>query len=147
MLDGRGDAGLLHAAHICHCHARAQDRVFGKTLEAATAERSPDDVDGRSEQHVDVPGAGLMTECKRQVVDKLLIPGRGEGDRTGQRGGWPSGIETRSAHAGRPIGNNDRPQAERALAVEPPAVGAGQQANLLLKAESTDQAGIVATYN
>ena len=106
VLRGGANTRPLHTAHISDGDARGEQRVFGEAFEAAPAERGADDVDGRGEKDVDALDSGFLSERGRELLDEVDVPGRGEGDRAGQRGGWIGRIEACAADPGRAVGNH-----------------------------------------
>ena len=61
---------------------------------------------------------------------------RGRRGDVGRRGAL---VPQPAAHAGRPVGGHDRPQADRRLVVQRPEVGAGEQADLLLQTQRGEE--------
>ena len=85
VLGGRAHAGFLDAAHIGNGETCGEQWVLGEAFETATAQRSPDDVYRRSQEHVDASRPRFLAECEGDVVNELLVPRRAQGDWTWQR--------------------------------------------------------------
>ncbi len=114
VLDGRGDTARLHAAHVRRADPAAQERVLGEVLEVAAAERAAVEVHARREEDVDVLAAGLGGEQAAQALDEPLVPARRERRRRRQVRGGVALVPAHAADAGRPVGEDHRPQPDLA---------------------------------
>ncbi len=139
VLDRRGDAARLHAAHVRRADPAAQDRVLGEVLEVAAAERAAVEVHARREEDVDVLAAGLGGEQAAQALDEPLVPARRERRRRRQVRGGVALVPAHAADARRPVGEDHRPQPDLGLGERAPLAGAGEEPDLPVEVEAGER--------
>ncbi len=62
VLDGRGDALILHAANIAHRDPACKERILAKVLEVAAVQRRAIDIHAWSQQKRRAPRARIASQ-------------------------------------------------------------------------------------
>ena len=135
VLDRRGDALGLEAAHVGGADPAGQQRVLAEGLEVAAAVRRAVEVDHRRQHDVDPLAARLGGQQAAEPLDPRLVPGCRQQRRRRHVGRRLALVPALAAHAGRPVGRHEPSQPDRGLVVQRPEVGAREQAHLLLQAQ------------
>ena len=78
MLHANSHAILLNFLNIRHYHHTGEARVLTHIFEVASVQRSPVDIDSRSEQHILLAVAGLLSYGFAVEGGHFLAPGSGK---------------------------------------------------------------------
>jgi hypothetical protein len=140
MLQAGADTARLQSLDVGRREQAGQQRVLRVRLEEPAAQGRAVQVDGGTEDDVDVLPLCLLGQQLADGVRRADVPGRGEQRRVGQQAGLPPATELQAPDAGRSVGEGHRPQADRLLAVEREEAGSGQQPDLRLEVELAEQA-------
>src|SRR6266404_3529990 len=128
MLDRGAHALGLHAFDISDGDARSEPGIFAKVLKVTSVHRRAINIHAWRKEEMHAFGARISTELSPDALCQRRIPGRGQTDPGGHRGGW-----SKVANAHWPIRHFQTRQSQSRNASDEKPIDSSQQIDLFFE--------------